>query len=148
MNRRRRQLPSCLPGVSVRLRPAPGGIRDRAGQCAGKGRKEGVGAPEPRYRGCPAAIGRTRSRLFGPNLPRPACFPFTIGWANQIGFPLKYRKRKWGILATKVVPAYIAASNHRNEQGFEPIRIEKRRWQSGSVRLHREGLNPGVGSGG
>lgn len=88
----------------------------------GEGRKEGVGAPEPGYRGCPAAILRTRSRLFGPNQPSPAYSPFTIGQTNQIGFPLGHRKRKWGILATKVVPAHVAASNRRNEQGFEPMR--------------------------
>lgn len=105
----------------------------------GKGRKAAVGAPEPRYRGCSAAIGSASSRLFGPKQPSPAYFPFTIGRKNLICFPPEGRKRNWSILATSVVPAYIATSNQGNDRTVSQLQSRAGGGQYGSLGRHGEG---------
>lgn len=74
-----------------------------------------MGAPEPLYRGCPTIIGRARGRQARISLVRASEVPPTAH------LPLSERKRLAcrrgkeaevrGFLATKIVPAYVAANN-------------------------------------
>lgn len=85
-----------------------------------------MGAPEPLYRGCPTVIGRAppgqpRISLVRANeAPPSAHLPLVEG--TEVGLPPFSRERKetevCGILATKIVPAYVTANNERDEQLF------------------------------
>lgn len=107
------------------------------------GGKEGAGAPEPLYRGCPTVIGRSlpgqacvslvRTNEDPPTAHLPLVEGTRLSWPSLGDGEEETEVR--GSLATKIVPAYVAANDGLDEQLF--LANEGQDWKEAKTALLR-----------